>query len=150
MFDCREVQVLGQGIDQVLVLQRRRKAGTSQQLLRRDREDGLQAQSLTPEPGDVIAFHALTLHGASGNLSTTRRRRAFATRDNVAVPDLLNNGTRLTHSASLTARPTSSVVAGVPEMVRGAVVVVVLPPLSSEPPQAAAPTGTTARPTGAW
>ena len=31
-------------------------------------------------PGDVIAFHALTLHGASGNLSTTRRRRAFATR----------------------------------------------------------------------
>ena len=32
------------------------------------------------EPGDVIAFHALTLHGASGNLSTTRRRRAFATR----------------------------------------------------------------------
>jgi len=32
------------------------------------------------EPGDVIAFHALTLHGASGNLSTARRRRAWATR----------------------------------------------------------------------
>ncbi len=32
------------------------------------------------EPGDVIAFHALTLHGASGNRSTSRRRRAYATR----------------------------------------------------------------------
>ncbi len=32
------------------------------------------------EPGDVIAFHALTLHGASGNLSSVRRRRAWATR----------------------------------------------------------------------
>ena len=32
------------------------------------------------EPGDVIAFHALTLHGASGNLSAARRRRAWATR----------------------------------------------------------------------
>jgi len=32
------------------------------------------------EPGDVIAFHALTLHGASGNLSASRRRRAWATR----------------------------------------------------------------------
>ncbi len=32
------------------------------------------------EPGDVIAFHALTLHGASGNQSTSRRRRAWATR----------------------------------------------------------------------
>jgi ectoine hydroxylase-related dioxygenase (phytanoyl-CoA dioxygenase family) len=32
------------------------------------------------EPGDVIAFHALTLHGASGNRSTSRRRRAWATR----------------------------------------------------------------------
>jgi ectoine hydroxylase-related dioxygenase (phytanoyl-CoA dioxygenase family) len=32
------------------------------------------------EPGDVIAFHALTLHGASGNRSTARRRRAWATR----------------------------------------------------------------------
>ena len=31
-------------------------------------------------PGDVIAFHALTLHGASGNLSSSRRRRAWATR----------------------------------------------------------------------
>ena len=32
------------------------------------------------EPGDVVAFHALTLHGASGNLSSSRRRRAWATR----------------------------------------------------------------------
>ena len=32
------------------------------------------------EPGDVIAFHALTLHGASGNQSSTRRRRAWAAR----------------------------------------------------------------------
>lgn len=32
------------------------------------------------EPGDVVAFHALTLHGASGNRSTSRRRRAWATR----------------------------------------------------------------------
>ena len=32
------------------------------------------------EPGDVIAFHALTLHGAAGNTSMQRRRRAWATR----------------------------------------------------------------------
>ena len=32
------------------------------------------------EPGDVIAFHALTLHGAPGNRSSSRRRRAWATR----------------------------------------------------------------------
>jgi ectoine hydroxylase-related dioxygenase (phytanoyl-CoA dioxygenase family) len=31
-------------------------------------------------PGDVIAFHALTLHGAPGNRSSSRRRRAWATR----------------------------------------------------------------------
>ncbi|MCW5745902.1 MAG: phytanoyl-CoA dioxygenase family protein [Alphaproteobacteria bacterium] len=31
-------------------------------------------------PGDVIAFHALTLHGAAGNRSASRRRRAWATR----------------------------------------------------------------------
>ncbi len=32
------------------------------------------------EPGDAIAFHFLTLHGAPGNTSTTERRRAFAAR----------------------------------------------------------------------
>ncbi len=32
------------------------------------------------EPGDCIAFHALTLHGAPGNTSSNRRRRAFAAR----------------------------------------------------------------------
>jgi ectoine hydroxylase-related dioxygenase (phytanoyl-CoA dioxygenase family) len=32
------------------------------------------------EPGDCIFFHALTVHGAPGNVSTTRRRRAWATR----------------------------------------------------------------------
>lgn len=31
------------------------------------------------EPGDVLIFHPLTLHGSPGN-SSTRRRRAFATR----------------------------------------------------------------------
>ena len=31
-------------------------------------------------PGDVVAFHALTVHGAPGNRSTTTRRRAWATR----------------------------------------------------------------------
>lgn len=32
------------------------------------------------EPGDCIFFHALTVHGAPGNRSMTRRRRAYATR----------------------------------------------------------------------
>jgi len=32
------------------------------------------------EPGDCIVFHALTLHGAPGNLSLERRRRALSTR----------------------------------------------------------------------
>lgn len=32
------------------------------------------------EPGDCIAFHGLTLHGAPGNASLTRRRRAYSTR----------------------------------------------------------------------
>lgn len=32
------------------------------------------------ELGDCIAFHALTVHGAPGNASLVRRRRAFATR----------------------------------------------------------------------
>lgn len=32
------------------------------------------------EPGDAIAFHFLTVHGAPPNLSANRRRRAFAAR----------------------------------------------------------------------
>lgn len=32
------------------------------------------------EPGDCIAFHFLTVHGAPGNLSRSARRRAFAAR----------------------------------------------------------------------
>jgi ectoine hydroxylase-related dioxygenase (phytanoyl-CoA dioxygenase family) len=31
-------------------------------------------------PGDCVVFHGLTLHGAPGNLSLERRRRAFSTR----------------------------------------------------------------------
>jgi ectoine hydroxylase-related dioxygenase (phytanoyl-CoA dioxygenase family) len=31
-------------------------------------------------PGDCIVFHALTVHGAPGNVSSSRRRRAYATR----------------------------------------------------------------------
>ena len=30
------------------------------------------------EPGDILAFHPLTLHGSYGNASRTRRRRALA------------------------------------------------------------------------
>ena len=32
------------------------------------------------EPGDLVVFHGLTLHGSRGNSSTTRRRRAYSTR----------------------------------------------------------------------
>ena len=32
------------------------------------------------EPGDMIAFHALAVHGAPGNRSSSRRRRAWAMR----------------------------------------------------------------------
>ncbi len=32
------------------------------------------------EPGDVIAFHGLTVHGAGGNRSADRRRRGYAVR----------------------------------------------------------------------
>jgi ectoine hydroxylase-related dioxygenase (phytanoyl-CoA dioxygenase family) len=32
------------------------------------------------EPGDAVAFHFLTLHGAPGNRATGRRRRAFSAR----------------------------------------------------------------------
>jgi len=42
--------------------------------------DELQLLSWALEPGDAIAFHALTVHGAAANLSASRRRRAYATR----------------------------------------------------------------------
>ena len=32
------------------------------------------------QPGDMIAFHALAVHGAPGNRSSSRRRRAWAMR----------------------------------------------------------------------
>ena len=32
------------------------------------------------EPGDVYAFHALTVHGAGGNLSANTRRRGYTVR----------------------------------------------------------------------
>lgn len=37
-------------------------------------------RSWSLEPGDAIAFHFLTVHGAPSNLSATRRRRGFAAR----------------------------------------------------------------------
>ncbi len=37
-------------------------------------------RSWSLEPGDAIAFHFLTIHGAPSNLSTGNRRRGFATR----------------------------------------------------------------------
>lgn len=44
------------------------------------RPDEYEVLSWKLEPGDCVAFHMLTLHGAAGNLSTATRRRAFATR----------------------------------------------------------------------
>ena len=43
------------------------------------------------EPGDVLVFHPLIVHGSQGNSSTTTRRRALATRwfgDDVVYRDL--------------------------------------------------------------
>jgi ectoine hydroxylase-related dioxygenase (phytanoyl-CoA dioxygenase family) len=37
-------------------------------------------RSWSLEPGDAIAFHFLTIHGAPSNLSATHRRRGFAAR----------------------------------------------------------------------
>jgi ectoine hydroxylase-related dioxygenase (phytanoyl-CoA dioxygenase family) len=37
-------------------------------------------RSWSLEPGDAIAFHFLTIHGAPSNLSATNRRRGFAVR----------------------------------------------------------------------
>jgi ectoine hydroxylase-related dioxygenase (phytanoyl-CoA dioxygenase family) len=43
------------------------------------------------EPGDVLVFHPLVVHGSQGNRSATTRRRALATRwlgDDVVYRDL--------------------------------------------------------------
>ena len=44
-----------------------------------NRED-YEIASFEMAPGDAIAFHFLTVHGAPGNASVTARRRAFAHR----------------------------------------------------------------------
>lgn len=42
--------------------------------------DDYDIRSWSLEPGDAIAFHFLTVHGAPANLSTEHRRRGFAAR----------------------------------------------------------------------
>ena len=42
--------------------------------------DNYDIRSWSLEPGDAIAFHFLTIHGAPANLSSDRRRRGFAAR----------------------------------------------------------------------
>ena len=44
------------------------------------RRDEFDLRSFSVEPGDCIAFHALTIHGAPGNASSNARRRAVAMR----------------------------------------------------------------------
>jgi ectoine hydroxylase-related dioxygenase (phytanoyl-CoA dioxygenase family) len=44
------------------------------------RRDEFDMRSFSVEPGDCIAFHALTVHGAPGNASSSTRRRAVAMR----------------------------------------------------------------------
>ena len=44
------------------------------------RRDEFQFLSWDLAPGDCIAFHALTVHGAPGNASRTTSRRAFSAR----------------------------------------------------------------------
>ena len=36
--------------------------------------------SFDMNPGDILAFHALVVHGSSGNFSKDRRRRGYAVR----------------------------------------------------------------------
>jgi len=45
-----------------------------------NRRDEYDIRSWALEPGDAIAFHFLTVHGAPPNLSSSRRRRAFSAR----------------------------------------------------------------------
>lgn len=42
--------------------------------------DSLDIVSWDMEPGDLLAFHALTVHGSGGNLRTDRRRRGYTVR----------------------------------------------------------------------
>jgi ectoine hydroxylase-related dioxygenase (phytanoyl-CoA dioxygenase family) len=53
--------------------------------------DQYQVVNWDMEPGDVLVFHPLIVHGSGGNTSTTTRRRALATRwfgDDVVYRDL--------------------------------------------------------------
>ena len=43
------------------------------------RREDYDIMSFDMEPGDLLAFHAMMLHGARGNASPTRRRRALQT-----------------------------------------------------------------------
>lgn len=60
--------------------------------------------SFDMEPGDVLAFHALTLHGAGGNARRDRRRRGYAVRytGDDAVYDPRPGTSALLHDADLT------------------------------------------------
>lgn len=56
----------------------------------RDHPEKYEFLEYSVEPGDVLIHHAQTIHGAPGNLSSTTRRRALATRwfgDNVTWDD---------------------------------------------------------------
>ena len=44
------------------------------------RREDFDIRSWSLQPGDAIAFHFLTIHGAPSNLSSTLRRRGFAAR----------------------------------------------------------------------
>jgi ectoine hydroxylase-related dioxygenase (phytanoyl-CoA dioxygenase family) len=46
----------------------------------RDHPENYDLVAWSVEPGDCLVHHALTVHGADGNSSQTRRRRAIATR----------------------------------------------------------------------
>ncbi len=45
-----------------------------------DNDPGQRIVSFDLEPGDVVAHHVMTMHGAKGNTTTSRRRRGLATR----------------------------------------------------------------------
>jgi ectoine hydroxylase-related dioxygenase (phytanoyl-CoA dioxygenase family) len=44
------------------------------------RRDDYDIRHWSLQPGDAIAFHFLTVHGAPANLSSSHRRRGFAAR----------------------------------------------------------------------
>ncbi len=45
-----------------------------------EHDPDLRIVSFELEPGDVVAHHVMTMHGAQGNTTTARRRRGLATR----------------------------------------------------------------------